>query len=434
MNPQESLLQSIEKLGYRVTVGDVAAKSGLEINAAQQGLLALAAEAGGHLQVADTGEIIYLFPENFRSILLNKYWQLQLKAFGSKIWQVVFYVIRISFGIVLIISILILLLAILAILIGLMFKDSDSDNNSGDSKININFFPTDFFWIFYPDFGNNYYERRDREVKAEKPPSKMNFLEAVFSFLFGDGDPNFNLEERRWQTIGKVIQNNRGSIIAPQIAPYLDSITPSQEETEDYILPVLTRFNGLPQVSDRGDIIYYFPDLQVTTKERKVQALSPYLREKSWKFSEADSGQIILALGLGGVNFILALVLGFLLNSDSVDLSGSLGSIVTGIYGFLLSYAAAFLGIPLGRYFFLQWRNKRVNQRNQQREKRADLLAQNNPELEQKLAYSRQFADQKVIRDADISYSTDQDYLEQESERSDKIDREWQKRLESPDS
>ncbi|MFM2026980.1 MAG: hypothetical protein RLZZ339_1697, partial [Cyanobacteriota bacterium] len=85
------------------------------------------------------------------------------------------------------------------------------------------------------------------------------------------------------------------------------------------------------------------------------------------------------------------------------------------------------------RYFFLQWRNERVNQRNQKREKRADLLAQNNPELEQKLDYSRQFADQKVIRDADISYSTDQDYLEQESERSDKIDREWQKRLESPD-
>jgi hypothetical protein len=53
--------------------------------------------------------------------------------------------------------------------------------------------------------------------------------------------------------------------------------------------------------------------------------------------------------------------------------------------------------------------------------------------LEQKLAYSRQFADQKVITDADISYSTDQDYLEQEIERSDKIDREWQKRLESPD-
>jgi len=79
MNPQESLLQSIEKLGYRVTVGDVAAKSGLEINAAQQGLLALAAEAGGHLQVADTGDLVYLFPKDFRAILRNKFWKLQLQ-------------------------------------------------------------------------------------------------------------------------------------------------------------------------------------------------------------------------------------------------------------------------------------------------------------------------------------------------------------------
>jgi flagellar basal body-associated protein FliL len=434
MNPNESLLQSIEKLGYRVTVGDVAAKAGLEINTAQQGLLALAAEAGGHLQVADTGEIIYLFPQNFRSILLNKYWQLKVKEWLNKIWKAIFYVIRISFGIILIISILIMFLAIMAIIIALMFKDSDSDSGSGDSRININFFPTDLFWIFYPNFNNNYYERKEREIKTEQTAKKINFLEAVFSFLFGDGDPNFNLEQRRWQVIGKVIQNNRGAIIAPQIAPYLDSISPSHEENEDYILPVLTRFNGLPKVSDRGDIIYYFPDLQVTAKEKKLSTISPYLKEKSWKFSEADSGQIILALGLGMANFILALVLGYFLKSGSVDLIGSFGVVITGLYSFLLAYACAFLGIPLGRYFFLQWRNGKVNQRNQQRQKRAELLAQNNPELLQKIQYSRQFADQKVISEDDITYSTDQDYLDQEIERSDKIDLEWQRRLESPDS
>ncbi len=143
------------------------------------------------------------------------------------------------------------------------------------------------------------------------------------------GDPNFNLEERRWQTIGKVIQNNRGSIVAPQIAPYLDIITPSHEETEDYILPVLTRFNGLPQVSDRGDIIYYFPDLQVTTKERKVQAVYPYLREKRWKFSEADSGQIIfkesatytLKLPLGKTYSLSPLVANFVSTNSSLNVS-----------------------------------------------------------------------------------------------------------------
>ncbi len=79
MTLQPEIMKSVEQLGYRVTVGDVAAQAGLNINLAQQGLLALASDVSGHLQVADSGEIIYLFPENFRTILRNKYWKLQLK-------------------------------------------------------------------------------------------------------------------------------------------------------------------------------------------------------------------------------------------------------------------------------------------------------------------------------------------------------------------
>ena len=51
------IMKAVEQLGYRVTVGDVAAQVGLNINLAEQGLLALASEAGGHLQVAESGEI-----------------------------------------------------------------------------------------------------------------------------------------------------------------------------------------------------------------------------------------------------------------------------------------------------------------------------------------------------------------------------------------
>ena len=39
MTLQPEIMQSVEQLGYRVTVGDVAAKSGLDINLAQRGLL-----------------------------------------------------------------------------------------------------------------------------------------------------------------------------------------------------------------------------------------------------------------------------------------------------------------------------------------------------------------------------------------------------------
>ena len=30
---------------------------------------------------------------------------------------------------------------------------------------------------------------------------KMNFFEAIFSYVFGDGDPNVGWEEERWQTV-----------------------------------------------------------------------------------------------------------------------------------------------------------------------------------------------------------------------------------------
>lgn len=432
-----ALLQSIERLGYRVTAGDVAANAGLQVETARQGLLALASEVEGHLQVADTGEIVYLFPNNFRSILSNKYWKLKVKEWLGKIWKVIFYLIRISFGIVLILSIAILFLAVVAVIVLTILKGSDSDGGGGggDSGGDINFsFPTfDFFWFFTPNYyENTYYERREIEQKTGQPVEKeMNFLEAIFSFLFGDGDPNFNLEEKRWRSIGTVIQNQNGAVIAQQLAPYLDNITPSNEETEDYIIPVLSRFNGYPRVSDRGEIIYHFPDLQTTTKTRTMQAVSSYLRERNWKFSEAGSGQILLAIGLGGANIILALVVGHFLRSGSIALLGSFGGFVTGIYWFLLVYAVSFLGIPFLRYFFLQWRNGRVNRRNQIRQKRASILTLDNPTIKEKLLYARQFAARKVITEEDITYSTDKEYLEQEIERSDKIDEEWQRRLES---
>jgi hypothetical protein len=430
-----SLLQSIEQLGYRVTAGDAAARAGLEIQTAQRDLLALASEAGGHLQVADTGEIVYLFPKDFRSVLFNKYWRLKLQEWLGKIWRVIFYLIRISFGIVLILSIAILFLVVLAIIIASIFSRGDSDGG-GDGDWNLDFGDGGFFWIFSPDFGNNYhyYEQREIERSTGQPVTKrMNFLEAIFSFLFGDGNPNFNLEKRRWQEIGSVIQNYNGAVIAPQIAPYLDNITPTNEENEDYILPVLARFNGYPRVSDRGDIIYHFPDLQVTAKKRKLDAVSPYLRERNWKFSEADSGQILMAIGLGGLNGILALVVGHLLRSGSLAALGSLGVFVTAIYWFLAVYAVSFLGIPLIRYFFIQWRNKGVNRRNIERQERAARLTPDNPNLREKLQYARQFATRKVITEEDITYSTDREYLEQEIERSAKIDEEWQKKLESPE-
>lgn len=430
------IMQAVERLDYRVTVGDVAAQAGLELNLAQRELLALASEAGGHLQVAESGEIAYLFPRNFRAVLRNKFLQLRLKEWWEKIWRVLFYLIRISFGIVLIASILLIVGAIIIILIAANSSrdGNDRDNQSGGGMMFLpNFwFGPNLFWFFDPDpYGRRYPRHRDRQSSQA---NQMNFLEAIFSFLFGDGNPNADLEERRWRAIGAVIRNNSGAVAAEQIAPYLD--IPGREAVdEDYMLPVLTRFNGQPEVSPEGEIVYHFPELQSTAAQRQPQSVSAYLRELPWRFSQASSGQIMLAIGLGSVNLIAALVLRSLLGDGAIAAQlGGLVAFVQSIFWLLLAYGTAFLAIPLGRYFWIQWRNGQIEARNQQRQDRAVRLNQANAALQHKIAYARQFAAETIVSEEDLAYTTEKSLLDQESERSEAIDAEWQRRLDQSGS
>ncbi len=426
MAPNPAIMQAVEQLGYRVTVGDVATQAGLNVNLAQQGLLTLASDAGGHLQVAESGEIAYLFPKNFRTALRNKFWRLRLREWWQKVWKVLFYLIRISFGVILLVSIALIAISIYIILTS-MNRDGDSRGDRPSEGGGMIYMPTfwigpDWFWFFYPDYDTRYQQRR-REAR------QLNFFEAVFSFLFGDGNPNANLEDRRFSNIATVIRNNRGAVVAEQIAPYLDEIGEGYaREYEDYMLPVLTRFNGQPVVSPEGQIVYHFPELQVTASKRHPTAVPDYLEELKSRFSLASSGQIMLSVGLGAINFIGLLVLGRLLADGTVGIGGIV-AFVQGIYWLLLGYGTAFLVLPLVRYFWNGWRNDKIGDRNQKRGARARQLASADPSLQQKIAYARQFAIETVVTHDDLAYTTETDLLEQEVERSAQIDAEWQRRL-----
>ncbi len=417
MNPNPAIMKSVEQLDYRVTVGDVASQTGLEIAFAQQELLNLASSANGHLQVAETGDILYLFPQNFRTVLLGKYWRLRLKNWLQGAWKTIFYLIRISFGIILILSIVIISLAILAIIIASSSSRSDNNNRSsrgGGMMFFPNFwFSPNMFTVFSPRYNQRYRQTsysQNSQLPQEK--SELNFLESIYSFLFGDGNPNPNLEERRWQEIATVIQKNQGAVIAEQVAPYLDNINIYNERDEDYMLPVLTRFNGYPEVSEMGDIIYYFPELQIKANEAQNKKIEPYLKENHWQFSIANSQQKMMAIGLGGINLILALVLGSMLTPELMVELGSLVALVNPVYNLLLIYGASYLVVPLVRYFWLQTRNKKVVARNNNREQRANFLEENKDILQPKIDYARQFAKQKILTGKDVIYSTDKDMLD----------------------
>lgn len=42
---------------------------------------------------------------------------------------------------------------------------------------------------------------RNRRLRMQEQKGGMNFLEAIFSFVFGDGDPNTEFDKQRWQAV-----------------------------------------------------------------------------------------------------------------------------------------------------------------------------------------------------------------------------------------
>jgi hypothetical protein len=407
-NPQ--LMMAVEQLGYRVTCADVVTHTGIQLEVARSGLLTLANQTGGHLQVTDSGEVIYVLAPDFRQVLLRKSVKLRFNAWLDRILAIGFYLIKISFGILLIASIGVVYLTILAITLAAIFgSDSGDGVDCGDG--------CGVCVLDIGNWGNNSSAMTTENSSSSRKKSRksLNFLEAVFSVLFGDGNPNADLEQRRWRYIGNLIHRQQGVAIGEQIAPYLDSLGQGfDREYENYMLPVLTKFNGIPEVSKTGQLVYHFPDLQATLKDDSQQSkrAPKYLRERKWQFTKATPDQtrwsiVLFAANLVGIG-ILATMLG-----------GASSSFVSGAMTVLAVYGIGLVVIPACRYFWVKHRSGEVHKRNHLRQQQVSLLQQGDL-VQEKLDYAKQFAKQYKITDRDIIYTTEEDALSQEFKRLDR--------------
>jgi len=122
----------------------------------------------------------------------------------------------------------------------------------------------------------------------------------------------------------------------------------------------------------------------------------------------------MLSAILGTLNLAGAIYLESLLLKEIIINGNHVLPLAHNVCLLLLGYGTAFVGIPLGRYFWLKRHNKKMNERNAQRQERSLLLT--NVAVQDKVSYARQFAAQSVISKNDLVYTTETDLLEQESE------------------
>jgi hypothetical protein len=110
----------------------------------------------------------------------------------------------------------------LLLLVFLAFASSNSDNRDSRRGPSFSFMYLPDFWLFTSD------NRQDRGRRSGgRRPSKENeatisFLEAVTSWVFGDGDPNRGFSKARWAAAAQYIQVHGGVVAAEEMRPFLD--------------------------------------------------------------------------------------------------------------------------------------------------------------------------------------------------------------------
>jgi len=410
MDTQEKkrLIKAVNQLGRKATAADAATKSGLPVLATAVGLNQIAYECGGHLQVSTAGDIVYKFDLGFQNAYLARGIQRFLQNLAEQAFRLGFFLLRISFGLMLILSLLIIVLLFVAVIISMnRGNDRDSDQGSG---FNFDFFDymilRDLF-IWDPYSYQTSAQYGQSTIAATRSRPKGNFLYNCFSFLFGDGNPNCGLEERRWQMVAQMIRANGGVVTAEQFAPYTDA----DPANEDGVLPALVRFDGRPEVTESGNIVYSFPSLQVSVTGANQSKPLPYIRERRWLFSNLSADELMPVGLLAAVNLIGSWWL--YMHATRIAMLLSLKPLLI----VLIVYGSLFVFFPLIRWLVLNLLNAHIDTRNAQREKWVKQITSPSADLSKKLAEAQQFKTQfKPISDKDIIYSTDKDLLDQKVE------------------
>jgi len=285
MPPPEKVVAAVEAVyqrqpeGTRLTAADLAAQSGISIDDARIGMKELATALAGvdglAVSASSKGDLLYTFPSDVRDKLSSVSNAAKARDAWNSAKPALQTVGRVSFGLALFASIAL-------IYIGIQVVQSESRGSSdrddrrdggmmgmGGGGGGMGYFETRILLdlIFPPPFGFYGYG-------WFAPPPKMSLPEAIFSFVFGDGDPNTALRAARLRAMAEVIRANGGAVVAESLAPFLDppsspitrrnSDDSSYNLDESWLLPAVTELGGRPEVAADGTIVYVFDDLTVS--------------------------------------------------------------------------------------------------------------------------------------------------------------------------
>ena len=359
--PDPTLTAALRGLGGRATLGDVVSATGMPGHEAEAALKALLETHRGHLEVSDSGDLLYQFD---RKLIAR-----DREPFGVRFRRAAWSAFKTGFKVWTAVMLVVYFVIFVALILALMFANKDDRGGGFGGRRGGGFGLGDFLLLHWLmggrgwSRGSLYYgDRHARRLPKEARPP---FYKKVFAFIFGPEEPR-PTQVQKDRSVLRLIRARKGVLTSAELVEHTG--LPLSEAHEE--LGRLTgAYGGDPRVSEKGEVVYAFPGLMKSAHGR-VRASEPnpaWLRLEYPKKLTGNATASNMGIGaLNGFNLAASFVLGLgpALGTAAVEAVpvGPLWFYGLGVVP--AAFSSMFFGIPLVRSLGLRGRNRTRLRRN----------------------------------------------------------------------
>lgn len=269
----QSITGAFKRQRGGMTVADVTARTGLPLATVRELVSNVADEYSAHISVTESGEILYSFPSGFKSRyrgfkaaarrVLGKITG-ALKIAGAALFKAWIMVMLVGY------FVLFMVIALAALALSVAASNSSSSDNRRNNSGGGLFFVSGIFdfiiriW-FYSELTKSFSGGYYGNGRARSRPKGKPLYKAIFSFVFGDGDPNASIETRERQALIAYIQANNGVISLPE---FMILTGKNGGEADSRISAYCSEYGGMPEATEDGTVVYRFDALLLRADKR----------------------------------------------------------------------------------------------------------------------------------------------------------------------
>ncbi len=396
-----ALVDAFKRRKREATVADLVADTALPRVQVEEQLPAVADEYGARLRVTESGEILYSFAGRMRSRYRGPIPALRraLKASGALAAKVLAFLFKIWIMAMLVgYFVLFLALFLLFLVGGTALQAGDRNGRSSRGGYNlVGGILNAFIRIWF--YSELFRGPEERYRRAQARAGRRPLHKAVFSFVFGDGDPDADWPKIERKAVLAWLRANSGLI---SLEEFMILTGRPPEDAAQAINAYCLEFEGSPEASPEGVVYYHFDSIMrgtdivdadaaarprarplaaFSSNPRKANVLFAVINAVNLAFGSfflwasaawgpivgsiieilANSRNAITRLGLGRAFYGFVVALAAAISADPVALVAVLLGMVPIAFGVL------FYLVPLFRSLALKRRNERVKRENLRR-------------------------------------------------------------------